>query len=76
MIPESDPEYSWIWHRTHWGPKDMAGSGGVTSTAYSGQVDTPAANIIKYQQADWLYGLKDRKLPKCLIPWPLVRVDA
>lgn len=53
----------------------MAGSGGVTSTAHSGQVDTPATNIIKYQKADWLDGLRDRKLPSCLLAWPLVKVD-
>lgn len=74
---ENDIDYCHFWHMKHWNKPVMAGSGGVTLTAHSGHVDTPAAtNIIKYQKTPWLDGLRERKLPPCLIPWPLVSVDA
>ena len=69
---ENDPEYHHFWHHEHWN-KPM-GDGELRTVDIKSQNVTPT--IHKYKAYDWLDGIRERELPPCLIPWPLVSVDA
>lgn len=72
LPPEDDIDHSWIWHNLHWNIAIMGevkDSGSVLSN--SGAFSASPAPIIPYKKYDWLEGLRDRKCPASLIPWPL-----
>lgn len=70
-MDENDVDYYYFWHMAHWNRVDA-------STRKDEGVETDvviSTSVIKYQKADWLDGLRDRKPPASLLPWPLIRVD-
>ncbi len=79
LPPENDIEYHHFWHTHYWN----MGASGTSGTADTSADNAPrkdasaeaSTSIIKYQKADWLDGLRERKLPDCLLQWPLIKTD-